>query len=65
MGVPIKFIVDSTMEYTMEKVKLVIFRPDDVVESGDIINMMGTYQIALVADSMNKPIYMAAESYKV
>lgn len=27
--------------------------------------MMGTYQIALVAHSMNKPVYVAAESYKV
>ncbi|KAI3937932.1 hypothetical protein MKX01_027859 [Papaver californicum] len=26
--------------------------------------MMGTYQIALVAPSMNKPVYVAAESYK-
>jgi hypothetical protein len=26
---------------------------------------MGTYQIALVAHSMNKPVYVAAESYKV
>ncbi|KAL7162799.1 hypothetical protein ACSBR2_043140 [Camellia fascicularis] len=37
---------------------------DGVVESGGIINMMGTYQIALVAHSMNKPVYVAAESYK-
>lgn len=27
--------------------------------------MMGTYQIALVAKSMDKPLYVAAESYKV
>ncbi|KAF3522838.1 hypothetical protein F2Q69_00047021 [Brassica cretica] len=26
--------------------------------------MMGTYQIALVAQTMNKPVYVAAESYK-
>ena len=26
---------------------------------------MGTYQIALLAHSMNKPVYVAAESYKV
>lgn len=52
VGVPIKFIVDSSMAYTMVKVNLVIFRPDDVVESGGIINMMGTYEIALVADNI-------------
>ncbi|XP_011628548.1 translation initiation factor eIF-2B subunit alpha isoform X2 [Amborella trichopoda] len=41
-----------------------VFCTDGVVESGGIINMMGTYQIALVAHSMNKPVYVAAESYK-
>ncbi|XP_027336043.1 translation initiation factor eIF-2B subunit alpha-like isoform X3 [Abrus precatorius] len=41
-----------------------VFCTDGVVESGGIINMMGTYQIALVAKSMNKPVYVAAESYK-
>jgi len=43
----------------------VLVGADGVVESGGIINMMGTYQIALVAKSMNKPVYVAAESYKV
>lgn len=44
---------------------MVFVGADGVVESGGIINMMGTYQIALVAKSMNKPVYVAAESYKV
>jgi len=44
---------------------MVFVGADGVVESGGIINMMGTYQIALVAHSMNKPVYVAAESYKV
>ncbi|VAI14890.1 unnamed protein product [Triticum turgidum subsp. durum] len=45
-------------------VDMVFVGADGVVESGGIINMMGTYQIALVAHSMNKPLYVAAESYK-
>ena len=44
---------------------MVLVGADGVVESGGIINMMGTYQTALVAHSMNKPVYVAAESYKV
>jgi len=44
---------------------MVFVGADGVVESGGIINMMGTYQIAMVAKSMNKPVYVAAESYKV
>lgn len=65
VGVPVKLIIDSAVAYTMEKVDLVLFGADGVVESGGIINMMGTYQTALVAHSMNKPVYVAAESYKV
>uniref|UniRef100_A0A0D6QZX2 Translation initiation factor eIF2B subunit alpha n=1 Tax=Araucaria cunninghamii TaxID=56994 RepID=A0A0D6QZX2_ARACU len=64
VGVPVKLIIDCAVAYTMEKVDLVLFGADGVVESGGIINMMGTYQTALVAHSMNKPVYVAAESYK-
>ena len=49
----------------MDEVDMVFVGADGIVESGGIINMMGTYQIALVAHSMNKPVYVAAESYKV
>jgi translation initiation factor eIF-2B subunit alpha len=48
----------------MDEVNMVFFGADGVVESGRIINMMGTFQVALVAHSMNKPVYVAAESYK-
>jgi len=64
VGVPIKLILDSAVAYTMEKIDMVLFGADGVVESGGIINMIGTYQVALVAHSMNKPVYVAAESYK-
>ncbi|KAH9308847.1 hypothetical protein KI387_036758, partial [Taxus chinensis] len=63
-GVPVKLILDSAVAYTMEKIDTVLFGADGVVESGGIINMIGTYQTALVAHSMNKPVYVAAESFK-
>ncbi|KAK7821796.1 translation initiation factor eif-2b subunit alpha [Quercus suber] len=56
---------EISLAYTMDEVDMVFVGADGVVESGGIINMMGTYQIALVAHSMNKPVYVAAESYKV
>jgi translation initiation factor eIF-2B subunit alpha len=65
LDVPVKLVIDSAVAYTMDDVDMVIVGADGVVESGGIINMMGTYQIALVAKSMNKPVYVAAESYKV
>lgn len=60
-----KLLIDSAVAYSMDEVDMVIVGADGVVESGGIINMMGTYQIALVAKSMDKPVYVAAESYKV
>lgn len=65
LDVPVKLLIDSAVAYTMDEVDMVLVGADGVVESGGIINMMGTYQIALVAHSMNKPVYVAAESYKV
>ncbi|KAK8353342.1 hypothetical protein V6Z12_A05G151800 [Gossypium hirsutum] len=64
LDVPVKLLIDSAVAYTMDEVDMVLFRADGVAESGGIINMMGTFQIALVAHSMNKPVYVAAESYK-
>ncbi|CAM8934544.1 unnamed protein product [Rhodiola kirilowii] len=64
LDVPVKLILDSAVAYTMDEVDMVLVGADGVVESGGIINVIGTYQIALVAHSMNKPVYVAAESYK-
>ncbi|KAL2345986.1 hypothetical protein Fmac_007271 [Flemingia macrophylla] len=64
LNVPVKILIDSAVAYAMDEVDMVFVGADGVVESGGIINMMGTYQIALVAHSMNKPLYVAAESYK-
>ncbi|KAL1829317.1 hypothetical protein ACET3Z_007729 [Daucus carota] len=64
LDVPVKLLLDSAVAYSMDEIDMVFVGADGVVESGGIINMMGTYQIALVAKSMNKPVYVAAESYK-
>ncbi|KZV43470.1 translation initiation factor eIF-2B subunit alpha-like [Dorcoceras hygrometricum] len=64
LNVPVKLLIDSAVAYSMDDIDMVFVGADGVVESGGIINMMGTYQIALVAKSMNKPVYVAAESYK-
>lgn len=64
-GIPVTLILDSGVGYMMEKVDMLLVGAEGVVESGGIINYLGTYQAALVARSMNKPVYVAAESYKV
>ena len=44
---------------------MVLVGAEGVVESGGIINKLGTYQIAICAKAHNVPLYVAAESYKV
>lgn len=48
----------------MEEVDLVLFGAEGVVENGGIINTVGTYQIAMIAEALRVPVYVVAESFK-
>jgi len=63
-GVPGTFISDSAVAYHMSEIDMVIVGAEAVVESGGVINKIGTYQISIVAFAFNIPFYVAAESYK-
>ncbi|XP_046839997.1 translation initiation factor eIF-2B subunit alpha-like [Xenia sp. Carnegie-2017] len=63
-GIPSTVILDGAVGYIMEKVDFVLVGAEGVVESGGIINKIGTYQMAIVAKSANKPFHVVAESYK-
>ncbi len=56
--------MDSSVARLIEGVDLVLVGAEAIVESGGIINKVGTYQVALVAHALGKPCYVAAESYK-
>lgn len=60
-GIPCTVILDSAVAYAMGKVDLVIVGSEAVVESGGIINAVGSYQIALIAKAANVPVYALAE----
>ena len=47
------------------RVNLVLVGAEGVVESGGIINKLGSYQMAIAAKAHGIPFYVAAESYKV
>ena len=64
VGVPVTIILDSAVGHAMENVDLVIVGAEGVVENGGVVNMIGTYQMAIVAKAHNTPFYAAAESYK-
>lgn len=46
------------------RVDMVLVGAEGVVESGGVINKLGTYTLALVAKAHGVPVYVAAESYK-
>lgn len=57
-------ILDSAIGYIMESIDIVLVGAEGVVESGGIINRVGTYTMALCAREMKKPFYVLAESLK-
>lgn len=63
-GIPCQLILDAEVGYIMERVDMVLVGAESVVESGGIINKIGSYQIAICARELNKPFYVLAESFK-
>ncbi|KAL0142652.1 hypothetical protein V8B55DRAFT_1596437 [Mucor lusitanicus] len=63
-GIPCRAVLDSAVGYIMDKVDMVFVGAEGVVENGGVVNKIGTFQIALVAKALSKPVYAVAESYK-
>uniref|UniRef100_A0A673LEF1 Translation initiation factor eIF2B subunit alpha n=1 Tax=Sinocyclocheilus rhinocerous TaxID=307959 RepID=A0A673LEF1_9TELE len=64
LNIPVTVVLDAVVGYIMEKVDLVIVGAEGVVESGGVINKIGTYQMAVCSKAHNKPFYVVAESFK-
>lgn len=64
LSIPVSFIMDSAAAHMMLQAHFVLVGAEAVVENGGIINKIGTYQIAMVAKALRRPVYVAAESYK-
>ncbi|GAB6030060.1 hypothetical protein CHUAL_005743 [Chamberlinius hualienensis] len=63
-GIPCELILDSAIGYVIENVDMVLVGAESVVESGGIINKIGTYLIGICAKELNKPLYVLTESFK-
>jgi translation initiation factor eIF-2B subunit alpha len=63
-GIPAKVLLDLAVAYAMSEVDLVLVGADVVTETGGVVGVVGTYQVAIVARAMSRPVYVAAESYK-
>lgn len=57
-------ITDTAVGAIMARVDCVMVGSEGVVESGGIVNTIGTYTIALCAQALNKPFYVMCESFK-
>lgn len=47
----------------MDKVDIVLVGSEAVVESGGLINAVGSNQLAIIAKAANKPVYAMAERW--
>ncbi|XP_062557739.1 translation initiation factor eIF-2B subunit alpha [Armigeres subalbatus] len=63
-GIECTLILDSAVGYVMETVDMVFVGAEGVVESGGIINRLGTFTMAMCAREMKKPVYVLVESFK-
>lgn len=55
---------NSVVYYISLYVEFILSGAENVTENGGIINQIGTLNIALIAKSYNKPLYILSESYK-
>lgn len=60
-GIPCSVVLDSAVAYVIEKVDFVLMGSEAVVESGGLVNAVGSNQIAIIAKAANKPFYALAE----
>ncbi|GBE82324.1 Translation initiation factor eIF-2B subunit alpha [Sparassis crispa] len=63
-GIPCTVVLDSAVAYVIDRVDFVLVGSEAVVESGGLINAVGSNQIAIIAKATHKPFYALAESYK-
>lgn len=65
IGIKCTVILDAAVGAVMERISFVLLGAEGVVESGGIINKIGTNSIALCAKMLNKPVYVGVESFKI
>ena len=63
-GIPVAVIGPSAKAYSLGETTMVMVGAEGVLENGGIVSRMGTYQLAMLAKSVGKPVYVVAESHK-
>ncbi len=63
-GLPVTFIDDTAMGLYISRVNKVMVGADRVCADGNIVNGIGTYQLALAAEKADAPFYVLCETLK-
>jgi translation initiation factor eIF-2B subunit alpha len=63
-GVPTELVPDAAVVHAMARSDFCLFGAEAVVENGGTVNRVGTFQAAVLAKTLHKPFYIAAEAYK-
>jgi len=64
-GAPIKFITDSAAGFYMKDSDVMVVGADAIAMNGDLVNKIGTFQMAMLAKHLDKKVLVAAETYKI
>jgi len=59
-----KVVEDLAVGVEMHKVDCVLLGAEGVVETGGIVNQLGSYTVAMLAKALNKQTFVLAESFK-
>ena len=63
-NIHVKVIEDLAVGVEMQSVDCLLLGAEGVVETGGIVNQLGSYTIAMIAKSLNKQTFVLAESFK-
>ena len=63
-GIKVTYCVDSAIGYVMKSADRVLVGCDAILADGSIVNKIGTFPIAIVAQRFGVPFYVAGETLK-
>jgi len=64
-GIDVTLLTEAQVMLAMEKADFVLLGADTVLDSGDVINKVGSAMLALAAQTLNKPVWVVATTLKV
>ncbi|KAM7537885.1 hypothetical protein Aperf_G00000063620 [Anoplocephala perfoliata] len=63
-GVSCTLVPDTALAYIMPEIDAVVLGAEAVVESGGVLNTLGSCSVAMIAHALRKPVYVLVESFK-